>query len=162
MNSQTDENRPCLCKDACRTNKKTKSKYQKNRSDQVGISTESHADHPVSDSGNHVLCVIWWQLDSVVVQVPDTLQCDQAFRWLGTLVAMLHSKVIFPDVLYRINHQLACQSLWTPHLVYWSYNLQHWYAVIVQCVPLCQYFRVYSCYRYCDTWKESVITLGSQ
>ena len=39
-----DENSLCLHKDACRTNKETKSKYQKNGSDQVGIST-----HPLDE-----------------------------------------------------------------------------------------------------------------
>ena len=36
-----DENSPCLCKDARCTNKEIKSKYQKNGSDQVGISTKA-------------------------------------------------------------------------------------------------------------------------
>ena len=36
-----DENSLCLHKDACCTNKETISKYQKNGSDRVGISTSS-------------------------------------------------------------------------------------------------------------------------
>ena len=40
-NPRTDENSPCLHKDARHTNKETISKYQKNGSDQVGISTKS-------------------------------------------------------------------------------------------------------------------------
>ena len=59
-----DENSLCLHKDAHCTNKETISKYQKNGSDRVGISTEYCPGQVVRQPG--------WQLVLLVSGLPDT------------------------------------------------------------------------------------------
>jgi len=49
----------------------------------------------VSNSGNCVLRVTRWQLDSATEHVPDAPYYDRVSGWLGTWVAMLHSKRFF-------------------------------------------------------------------
>ena len=82
------------------------------------VTMANSPDHAVSDSGNCVLRVTQWQLDSAAEHMPDALYCNRASRWLGTWVAMLHSKRFFLMDTMSVCHQTQLTFTETWKLLY--------------------------------------------
>ena len=81
-----DENSLCLHKDACCTNEETISKYQKNGSDQVGISTPVTSRDLVMGLPKALYNSLW--MSELNEQHKESLKISgEKFPWMKVVVA---------------------------------------------------------------------------
>ena len=95
----------------------------------------SHRDSAINDTGDRVLPVTQWQLNSAAYYLPDATYYDRASRWHGTSVAMLHSRMFFlmygwvtPAKPFKLVSTLDSQppSIMIHFLNDYVYNIMQW------------------------------------
>ena len=102
-NPWTDENSPCLHKDAHCTNKETKSKYQKNGSYQVGISTTMPMNSSVARNnakGWYSASLTWRMLDQLATSASMSGHAGVKRFWI--LLILWHQQVDWSYPTYSI------------------------------------------------------------
>ena len=77
----------------------------------------SHWDSAINDTGDRVLPVTQWQLNSTAYYLPDATYYDRASRWHGTSVAMLHSRMFFLMCTFQWGFRDSGNGLYLPLLL---------------------------------------------